>query len=163
MSNEIEDKLKEQRKRLLDLPCVNGHFDGWTLRFTSRAFLAQAAFELSPIDAFRLATIQQLDDIIEAFSDKLSVIDEIESGRNRYRVDGARLVLLEKPEKRIDRMAIESIAESLYETYCKAVGGKAYDGSPLPSWTEFRSDPKKAKQADAWILTALQARRLHGV
>lgn len=41
-------------------------------------------------------------------------------------------------------------AALLYETYCKAVGGKAHDGKPLPSWQEFRADPARKVQADAW-------------
>ena len=45
---------------------------------------------------------------------------------------------------RTDRAAL------LYETYCKAVGGKAHDGKPLPNWQEFRADPARKVQADAW-------------
>lgn len=49
------------------------------------------------------------------------------------------------------------LAEILYDTYCKAVGGVAFNGDPLPGWKEFRADPKKTKQADAWYLTAARA------
>lgn len=45
---------------------------------------------------------------------------------------------------------IEEHAGFLYETYCNAVGGKAFNGDPLPSWSEFADDPKKQVQADAW-------------
>lgn len=38
-----------------------------------------------------------------------------------------------------------------YETYCRKVGGKAFNGDPLPDWTTFRSDPKKKVQSDAWV------------
>lgn len=42
------------------------------------------------------------------------------------------------------------LAAFLYETYCAEVGGKAFNGDPLPSWEEFSADPAKQKQADAW-------------
>lgn len=44
----------------------------------------------------------------------------------------------------------EELTEVAYETYCKAVGGVAFNGDPLPSWREFGSDPNKEKQANAW-------------
>lgn len=45
---------------------------------------------------------------------------------------------------------IDAIAGHLYTVYCKAVGGVAYDGKPLPPWGEFSKDPNKQKQADGW-------------
>lgn len=48
----------------------------------------------------------------------------------------------------------EELAEELYEAYCVAVGGKAFNGDNLPSWKEFRNDPSKKKQSDAWIVVA---------
>jgi len=41
-----------------------------------------------------------------------------------------------------------------YSAYCDAVGGKAFNGDPLPDWKTFRADPAKAKQADAWEAAA---------
>jgi len=52
---------------------------------------------------------------------------------------------------------LEKFAGQLYETYCSAVGGKAFNGSPLPNWKEFSSDPSKEKQYRAWIETAQKA------
>lgn len=52
---------------------------------------------------------------------------------------------------------IEKLAEELYENYCKEVGGKAFNGDPLPNWKDFSSDPNKQKQVNAWILVANQA------
>lgn len=52
---------------------------------------------------------------------------------------------------------IEKIAGQLYETYCQAVGGKAFNGDPLPTWAEFRADPAKQKQGEAWIAVAQKA------
>lgn len=49
---------------------------------------------------------------------------------------------------------LEEIAKKLYTVYCEAVGGKAYDGKPLPTWEEFRGDPSKRKQSDAWVAVA---------
>lgn len=49
------------------------------------------------------------------------------------------------------------VASKLYETYCSAVGGKAFNGDPLPSWREFSVDESKKKQVDAWIEVARQS------
>ena len=45
-------------------------------------------------------------------------------------------------------------AALLYDAYCKAVGGVAFNGDPLPDWEAFRADPSKQKQSDAWIEVA---------
>lgn len=52
---------------------------------------------------------------------------------------------------------IENLAEILYETYCREVGGKAFNGDPLPDWRTFRADPSKSKQSGAWIAVAIEA------
>lgn len=52
---------------------------------------------------------------------------------------------------------IEAIAGVLYETYCAEVGGLAFNGDPLPNWKEFRADPNKTKQSDAWVAVASKA------
>lgn len=51
----------------------------------------------------------------------------------------------------------ETVAEQLYETYCAAVGGKAFNGDPLPKWAEFRADPSKQVQSDAWVAAGAKA------
>lgn len=48
----------------------------------------------------------------------------------------------------------EDLAALMYERYCFAVGGKAFNGDPLPTWEEFRADGKKAPQSDAWVTIA---------
>ena len=53
---------------------------------------------------------------------------------------------------------IINLAAHIYECYCHAVGGKAFNGDPLPSWPEFQNDPKKKLQSDAWIAVANAAR-----
>lgn len=51
----------------------------------------------------------------------------------------------------------ETVAGCLYTTYCKAVGGKAFNGDPLPDWKTFRADPTKQKQVKAWVETSQTA------
>lgn len=54
----------------------------------------------------------------------------------------------------------EELAKDLYETYCAAVGGVAFNRDKLPTWEEFANDPTKVKQADAWRAVAFKAERL---
>ena len=54
------------------------------------------------------------------------------------------------------------LAGILYETYCRSVGGRAFNGDPLPSWNQFYADPKKTLQSNAWINVALEAIRSAG-
>lgn len=54
-------------------------------------------------------------------------------------------------------MSTTELAIELYDVYCAAVGGKAYDGRPLPCGKEFMNDPSKQKQADAWRAVAVHA------
>lgn len=54
----------------------------------------------------------------------------------------------------------ETVARYLYDIYCEAVGGKAWDGRPLPSSSEFFTDASKAKQADAWREVAKHAKAI---
>jgi hypothetical protein len=51
----------------------------------------------------------------------------------------------------------ELLACLLYETYCRAVGGKAFNGDPLPRWIVFAADPAKRVQADGWRKVAEKA------
>lgn len=46
------------------------------------------------------------------------------------------------------------LAHKLYDIYCEAVGGKAYDNKPLPTAEEFFNDPSKEKQQKGWIAVA---------
>lgn len=55
---------------------------------------------------------------------------------------------------------LDDLANDLYIAYCKAVGGKAFNGDVLPSWQEFRNDESKKKQSDAWIKVAETAKDL---
>ncbi len=52
---------------------------------------------------------------------------------------------------------LEEFAAYLYTTYCKAVGGVAFNGDQLPTWEQFAADPSKEKQANAWREVACRA------
>lgn len=45
----------------------------------------------------------------------------------------------------------------MYDEYCREVGGKAYDGRPLPTSKEFFNDETKQKQAMGWFAAASKA------
>jgi hypothetical protein len=58
---------------------------------------------------------------------------------------------------------IHCLAGRLYETYCNSVGGKAFNGDPLPNWETFLGDPEKRKQSQAWVDAAKAACEQLGV
>lgn len=47
--------------------------------------------------------------------------------------------------------AVAEVASIFYTEYCRAVGGKAFNGDPLPSWEKFATDVSKRKQAFAYL------------
>ena len=51
----------------------------------------------------------------------------------------------------------EKLAHAMYDAYCVQVGGKAYDGRPLPTAEEFFEDATKQKQAMGWFAAASKA------
>lgn len=48
----------------------------------------------------------------------------------------------------------EELAKRMYDAYCLAVGGKAFNGDPLPSWELFSVDPSKQLQVNGWLKAA---------
>lgn len=52
---------------------------------------------------------------------------------------------------------MKKLAMAMYDEYCAGVGGKAYDGRPLPTAKEFFSDETKQKQARGWFRAASKA------
>lgn len=52
---------------------------------------------------------------------------------------------------------MEQVARAMYDRYCEAVGGKAFNGDPLPTSQEFFTDTTKEKQANAWRAAAQTA------
>ena len=49
------------------------------------------------------------------------------------------------------------LAKVMYDSYCEAVGGKAFNGDDLPKSEEFFNDETKKKQSNAWIQSANSA------
>lgn len=49
------------------------------------------------------------------------------------------------------------LAKRLYDTYCEAVGGVAFNGDKLPNSEEFFTDNSKIKQREAWKMVAFDA------
>lgn len=81
-----------------------------------------------------------------------------EDVRNKVRNALERLTSL-PPDKQLRHCSRESkqpaeLAGVLYETYCAAVGGKAFNGDPLPSWEEMSKDSSKVKQTEGWQAVA---------
>lgn len=48
----------------------------------------------------------------------------------------------------------EDAARCIYTEYCRQVGGKAFNGDPLPDWDKFTADPAKSRQVNAWRAAA---------
>ena len=58
---------------------------------------------------------------------------------------------------KVFQLDMEENAGALYSSYCRAVGGKAFNGDPLPDWETFKADPNKQLQVKAWIEVAIEA------
>ena len=52
---------------------------------------------------------------------------------------------------------IEAEAARLYTAYSARVGGKAFNGYPLPEWCAFAEDGVKQVQAEAWRAVARES------
>lgn len=59
--------------------------------------------------------------------------------------------------ERRDRLTLDDLTEKLYAAYCAMVGGKAFNGDVLPTWSEFAADGGKVTQANAWRAVATTA------
>ena len=57
----------------------------------------------------------------------------------------------------IEDIEPEELAAQLYDRYCESVGGEAYNGTPLPTWEDFRGDESKLTQSEAWVDVAIEA------
>ena len=78
-------------RRCLELPCIGHGFGGdITVNFKSRLSYSEEIFRDDPVQTLRHATHELLLKIREACLEKLKVLDEIEQGTNRYRIDGSR-------------------------------------------------------------------------
>lgn len=56
-------------------------------------------------------------------------------------------------------MKEKELAIKLYDVYTAAVGGKSWNGQPLPSGAEFFADPTKATQQAGWLAVAKAAQK----
>lgn len=59
--------------------------------------------------------------------------------------------------------SVQECAEKMYDGYCEAVGGKAFNGDPLPPAVEFFADPTKTKQSNAWLAAAAISKAFWGI
>lgn len=48
----------------------------------------------------------------------------------------------------------DALGKLAWDTYSKAVGGKAFNGDPLPTWEDMKKDDKKQNLVEAWKKTA---------
>lgn len=49
------------------------------------------------------------------------------------------------------------LAGELWKSYAAAVGGKAFNGDPLPTWNDLLADTNKEKIVSAWLAVADKA------
>lgn len=77
--------------------------------------------------------------------------------RSQFTFGSAESLQQDGPIEQLPNGHIENLAAEMYTVYCKSVGGKAFNGDPLPGWYDFRRDEKKKKQSDAWIDAAIVA------
>ncbi len=91
---------EEQRRRLLELPCVNQNIPGHiVLCFRSNYLISNDVLAYrEPVDTFINATQRQLAEIQQAFEIKQRVLHEIKAGTNRYRILGGQLEMLVRGE-----------------------------------------------------------------
>ena len=78
------------------------------------------------------------------------MVHNINSTENGQKKQYKYRVFAEGKEVTHESMVLE-LAEILYEANKKAVGGKAYNGDPLPTWAEFYADPNKKRQIGGWM------------
>jgi hypothetical protein len=56
--------------------------------------------------------------------------------------------------KTMTKLGDDALGKLAWETYSKAVGGKAFNGDALPTWEVMKNDEKKTQLVEAWIKTA---------
>lgn len=78
--------MSEKLKRILALPCIGVEGGTVTVTFKSQIAFAREAFEADPLTCMRIATERLEEGVRQAVADKRRVLNEIDSGRNRYSV-----------------------------------------------------------------------------
>lgn len=104
---------------------------------------------LTVITKHPMKQIQDIREVIDLLLQQRTTVDQ-EEGTDNLKIDAAQQAL-DKMEAMLEPTGL---AERLYTVYCEAVGGKAYDGKPLPNWADFSVDPTKKKQSEAWMAVA---------
>lgn len=94
-----------------------------------------------------------LEDAAGQFTASRAAVETVED--RPFAETGASPARIEEPvERREVPEPVEEVARHMYDTYCEAVGGKAFNGDDLPKSDEFFEDPSKQKQANAWRAVA---------
>lgn len=93
-------------RRCLELPCIGRDYGGGvTVNFKSRLQYSDEAFRDDPIQTLRHATQELMLKVREACLEKLKVLDEIEQGTNRYRIEGGNFSEVGKERPRMGTIA----------------------------------------------------------
>lgn len=83
---------KSKIERLLELPCVNVDEEGGRIVLTLKSQMhmtMECLFDSDdPVGIFMTVTMEQRDQIMEAFYRKFQVLAEIRNGTNRYKIVG---------------------------------------------------------------------------
>ena len=66
-------------------------------------------------------------------------------------------MITQEQAKNAPYSTMQKLAHAMYDVYRVQVGGKAYDGRPLPTASEFFADETKQKQAMGWFAAASKA------
>ena len=66
-------------------------------------------------------------------------------------------MITQEQAKNAPYSTMKKLAHAMYDAYCVEVGGKAWDGRPLPTAKEFFADETKQKQAMGWFAAASKA------
>jgi hypothetical protein len=84
-----DEQRRYQLSQVKKLPCIREMPDGaYSVTLVSKKYVSKWIMEMAPIDTMREITLRQRAEAIAAFDEKLRVLDEIESGRLRFEVDG---------------------------------------------------------------------------
>jgi hypothetical protein len=57
-------------------------------------------------------------------------------------------------QKSMAQLSDDALGKLAWDTYSKAVGGKAFNGDALPTWEVMKKDETKAHLVKAWKTTA---------
>lgn len=89
--------MKARKEQVLErckaLPCIRPDRDGnVTIVFQSQIYASRERFENDPLLVLREATAKLMADVERACRTKFQVLNEIEEGTNRYRIEHGNFV-----------------------------------------------------------------------